>query len=43
MNVLRYFIFLHVLPAGFKDFVMRYMETHDFVPTSMDEIQEKKR
>ena len=29
------FIFLHVLPNGFKDFAMQYMETHDFVNATM--------
>ncbi|GAX79281.1 hypothetical protein CEUSTIGMA_g6721.t1 [Chlamydomonas eustigma] len=42
--LLWYFIFLHVLPAGFKDFAVRYMETHDFVPSaSVDELQERKQ
>ena len=32
----RWFIFLHVLPTGFKDFAVRYMETHEFINTTAE-------
>jgi hypothetical protein len=36
----RWFIFLHVLPSGFKEFAVNYMQTHEFVLGSTDSEDE---